>query len=818
MIRKFFPSAVLFLCGFVFLPNARAQFTTVTATVTDPNGIPYSGGVMTAILVPATSGGYTLAGKPYSGQVGPVALDATGKFSVNFGDVTQITPASAQWQITIDSSAATILPSLGTGPQSFTYTSSGTTISGSSPVNLTSALNALAPKLTNFVGSGTGTVTSLAATSPIVVTPNPITATGTISCPTCNTGAVGTSSSGQSLANVGGSVAGANTITWTRLGAVLGTPFSNGASSLQEPSCFVQTSPQVVNTNYSQVVGCLYTYQAGQIYYSEAPTPQGPFSVYGQVLSNAGCASNVLTISGQLVMFASAGRLDIHRYHSTTHGITWVDDGAVITHNGQSWYSQQACNSSVLVVGGTCYLWFDGSAGSNQYSQGVATGNATCAANSFTENAGDPAIPFSELDGGGPFVFNDGTNFWQWELGQTGTSNAYPSWIYFTELNPNGIGTPSPHTHTLILTPKAADEGYNNTANAGFNSQLADPFLFEWPYAQGDSRNSTYLYYASCAANCNSPSAQEFTMKVAVIPLPMKSIVQMTQVDTGPQYNYLGWIFTDGISSNTQLPVPAIFDNGNRPNSGNPLGMGNDWTAIYGNVLAQIVSKQFEPIGSGSRPINLRVQPTADQFSTVQLIAAAATSNIGAIVRGSPIDVTFYECVTVNALGVSQTMLIRKFVHGSGFTTVASQTAVTPNINDWMVFTAQGSNLKCIIYDPAGNITISGTDSSIATGLPGMTVVDATPSNAILANWSGGSINGSGSDATQQTQIWSLPQLFEQAVLQPYLVANLPSASSVKSGTTVVVTDATTFTVGTCTGGGSDTMLAVSNGTSWSCH
>jgi hypothetical protein len=63
-------------------------------------------------------------------------------------------------------------------------------------------------------------------------------------------------------------------------------------------------------------------------------------------------------------------------------------------------------------------------------------------------------------------------------------------------------------------------------------------------------------------------------------------------------------------------------------------------------------------------------------------------------------------------------------------------------------------------------------------------------------------------------------ELQNPATLQPqvYTVSTLPSASSVAAGTQVVITDATTFTVGTCTGGGSDTMIAVSNGTSWSCH
>ena len=51
-----------------------------------------------------------------------------------------------------------------------------------------------------------------------------------------------------------------------------------------------------------------------------------------------------------------------------------------------------------------------------------------------------------------------------------------------------------------------------------------------------------------------------------------------------------------------------------------------------------------------------------------------------------------------------------------------------------------------------------------------------------------------------------------------WTVSTLPSASTVQKGATFTVKDATTFTPGTCTGGGSDYMLAVSNGSTWSCH
>jgi hypothetical protein len=51
-----------------------------------------------------------------------------------------------------------------------------------------------------------------------------------------------------------------------------------------------------------------------------------------------------------------------------------------------------------------------------------------------------------------------------------------------------------------------------------------------------------------------------------------------------------------------------------------------------------------------------------------------------------------------------------------------------------------------------------------------------------------------------------------------YTVSALPTASTLAAGTQLVVSDAASFTPGPCTGGGSDYMIAVTNGTAWSCH
>lgn len=58
-----------------------------------------------------------------------------------------------------------------------------------------------------------------------------------------------------------------------------------------------------------------------------------------------------------------------------------------------------------------------------------------------------------------------------------------------------------------------------------------------------------------------------------------------------------------------------------------------------------------------------------------------------------------------------------------------------------------------------------------------------------------------------------------QITSPPTVVGSLPAASSVGDGTMIIVKDAASFTVGTCIGGGSDRMIAISDGVSnWSCH
>lgn len=207
-MRKIIFLASVLAGAFLFAPAAKSQnFTTVSATVVDPNGIPYSNGTVSAVLTGA--GPWILNGQPYAGRLQNTPLDATGSFIAAMGSNAAITPGGTQWLFTVCTNPGGIPLPLGTGNQCFNV---GISISGSTQ-SVTSALNAAAPKLTNFTGSGPGSV-SLSAALPILASPDPITGTGSYSCPTCLFGTLANTqiAIGNTTAN---SVQGTNNFTFT---------------------------------------------------------------------------------------------------------------------------------------------------------------------------------------------------------------------------------------------------------------------------------------------------------------------------------------------------------------------------------------------------------------------------------------------------------------------------------------------------------------------------------------------------------------------------------------------------------------------------
>ena len=148
--------------GFLPLtPAAAAQFTQVSGTVVDPNGLPYAAGNITPTLVISGTPTFTATGFAYTPPTGAVGLDLTGTFVMQLADVTALSPGGATWSFQVCSGAGTVLPSGGKGPLCFNVT--GLTISGASQ-NIGATLNLSALALTFNPGSGTTTGTGTANT------------------------------------------------------------------------------------------------------------------------------------------------------------------------------------------------------------------------------------------------------------------------------------------------------------------------------------------------------------------------------------------------------------------------------------------------------------------------------------------------------------------------------------------------------------------------------------------------------------------------------------------------------------------------------
>ena len=137
--------------GFIPITElAAAQFTVVTGTVIDPNGLPYANGTITPILTSSASP--TLGGFAYTPPTQATGLSLTGTFTMRLADNTSLLPANTKWNFVVNCGAGCVLPAGGTGPIVFTL-AAPITISGTTQ-DISVQLQAVAPSLTKSSGSG----------------------------------------------------------------------------------------------------------------------------------------------------------------------------------------------------------------------------------------------------------------------------------------------------------------------------------------------------------------------------------------------------------------------------------------------------------------------------------------------------------------------------------------------------------------------------------------------------------------------------------------------------------------------------------------
>lgn len=148
-----------------------AQFTTVTGTIVDPNGLPYANALVSAVLVTSASPTFTATALPYTPPTQPAGTNSAGFFIMNLADNTALSPAGTKWNFKVSCGSGCILPSGGTGPQSFTL-AAPITITGATQ-DVSANLNAVAPAL-GFVVAATSAVGGKWANTPAAPLPSPL--------------------------------------------------------------------------------------------------------------------------------------------------------------------------------------------------------------------------------------------------------------------------------------------------------------------------------------------------------------------------------------------------------------------------------------------------------------------------------------------------------------------------------------------------------------------------------------------------------------------------------------------------------------------
>jgi hypothetical protein len=131
---------------------ARAQFTQVSATVTDPNGAPFANGTFTAQFYdPGTSGQLPLINGSTFQKVMAGSLTSFGSFTVTLADNNYVATSSGatgtQWRFTICSQPYTTL-----GGRTYCTTVYQTTITGAS-MDISAGIDANAPTLPSTNGT-----------------------------------------------------------------------------------------------------------------------------------------------------------------------------------------------------------------------------------------------------------------------------------------------------------------------------------------------------------------------------------------------------------------------------------------------------------------------------------------------------------------------------------------------------------------------------------------------------------------------------------------------------------------------------------------
>lgn len=318
------------VCGgfFPLTPLVAAQFTQVSGTATDPNGLPYANGTIAATLV--ISGTPTLSGQPYTPPSQAVGLNSTGGFVMQLADNTQLSPGGSTWKFQVCSGAGGIPPAAGTGPVCFFVPA--LTISGSSQ-NITAQINAAAVSLSRGGGNTLGVklrrLARVAQSSNALISPPlaPVAAwaisTAYVQGQVVSNGGnlyycitSGTSAGSGGPSGTGAAPITDNTVTWF----FFGIPVTTSASVLA-PTVTTNTSqPGGLSTSYTLTSNpSLFQYPGTLVAKGGSPTPYCFATI--TVVTNGNCSTTQTAGFYSVSFWTDAPKFAITTNNATS--LTW---------------------------------------------------------------------------------------------------------------------------------------------------------------------------------------------------------------------------------------------------------------------------------------------------------------------------------------------------------------------------------------------------------------------------------------------------------------------------------------------------------------
>ncbi|HEV2276284.1 MAG TPA: hypothetical protein VGR96_19085 [Acidobacteriaceae bacterium] len=362
----------------------------------------------------------------------------------------------------------------------------------------------------------------------------------------------------------------------------------------------------------------------------------------------------------------------------------------------------------------------------------------------------------------------------------------------------------------------------------------------------GDSANDTvtWLLPAACSWNVTSVGA---TSNAAINQHPNTAIV-------GPSINWLNCTVINKAGNGAIHALYQTMGSGYYRAEGFDLAnysyqtvsnavmliTGAIDTSFYHNIAVQAYNGGRQTgLLVGNNTNNICCSTSFDRLQINMNSSGGIPLEIEGGDKGEPIEIAFYNSTFTHAgRGLPEIQCKDNATHKSSAVNFYN-TYIETNSSDLTTSPVQITGCGSVgfygldITDPDAASSATGISMGAATAsslvVNGMTQYAGfrQPATAVANALTGakirtdqnGHLNSYNSDTSYANDLVVANTLKAGSLAaKRYRVSALPSASVLGAGTQVIVTDATTFTPGRCIGGGGDTMIAVSDGSSWSCH